>query len=69
MCTVPRLVFAGNGNKITVTEAETSWRGAGFRQENFSAARPPMNDYKVGSQTESAGASLPCLTTTIQVGP
>ena len=54
-------------NSLTVTQAQSVWTGAGFRPENFSAVRPPNNDYKVASQSIAAGQVRPCLTTTIQV--
>jgi Flp pilus assembly protein TadG len=68
-CTVPQMAFSGRGNALTVTEAETRWRGAGFRVENFQAVRPPMSDYMVGWQSREAGSELPCLTGTVRVGP
>lgn len=60
-CTVPQLT----GKVITVAQAD--WSKAGFRAANFSAERPPNNDYTVGTQTISVGQVRPCLTTTIQV--
>jgi Flp pilus assembly protein TadG len=66
MCTVPQMVLNGN-NALTVTQAQGAWVGAGFRQENFSATRPPNHDYRVGGQTIAAGQLRPCLTTAIEV--
>jgi hypothetical protein len=65
-CTVPQMVFNGN-NAVTVTQAQGIWSAAGFRPENFSAVRPPNNDYDVEEQSIPAGSSRPCLTTTITV--
>jgi hypothetical protein len=50
-----------------VTQAQAVWTSAGFTAANFSAARPPNNDYNVGVQNLTAGLSRPCLTQTIQV--
>ncbi len=61
LCTVPTLT----GKKVTVAQA--TWSGAGFQAANFSAVRPPNNDYTVASQSITAGLSRPCLITTIQV--
>jgi hypothetical protein len=66
VCTVPQLVRTGS-NALTVTQAQGVWVAAGFQAANFSAQRPPNNDYKVGAQNVTAGTSQPCLTTTIQV--
>jgi hypothetical protein len=66
MCTVPDLVLNGQA-ALTVTQAQGAWTGAGFRPENFSAVRPPNNDYDVASQSVNEGLSRPCLTTTIVV--
>ncbi len=46
-CTVPQV----KNPKITITQAQAVWVAAGFRAANFSAARPPNNDYDVSSQT------------------
>ena len=40
---------------------------AGFTAANFSAVRPPGNDYDVVSQSQPAGASRSCLTATVSV--
>ena len=66
MCVVPDLVFSGK-NALTITQAQAAWSGAGFRPENFSAVRPPSNDYNVASQSVAEGVSRPCLTTSITV--
>jgi len=66
MCTVPQMVFNGS-NALAVTQAQGVWTAAGFQAANFSAVRPPNNDYNVKSQGIAAGQSRPCLTTTIQV--
>jgi hypothetical protein len=63
-CTVPQLV---RSPKLSVTQAQAVWTSAGFTAANFSAARPPNNDYNVGVQNLTAGLSRPCLTQTIQV--
>ena len=63
-CTVPQLV---KSPKISVTQAQSVWATAGFRAANFSAVRPPNSDYRVASQSLTAGLLRPCLTTTIQV--
>ena len=63
-CTVPQLV---RSPKISVTQAQSVWATAGFQAANFSAERPPNNDYSVGVQNLTAGLLRPCLTTTIQV--
>jgi hypothetical protein len=34
---------------------------------NFTANRPPSNDYKVGSQSVAPGTVLPCLTGRVTV--
>lgn len=68
MCTVPDLVRGGS-NALTVTQAQATWSGAGFAAANFSASRPPANDYKVGSQSIAKNQSRLCLTTVITVGP
>ncbi|MEO6577969.1 MAG: TadE/TadG family type IV pilus assembly protein [Candidatus Limnocylindria bacterium] len=60
-CTVPVLT----GKKITVAQGD--WSIAGFKAANFTAVRPPNNDYTVASQTIGVGQVRPCLTTTIQV--
>lgn len=60
-CTVPTLT----GKKITV--AQGTWSAAGFTAANFSAVRPPNNDYTIASQTIGVGQVRPCLTATIQV--
>ena len=60
-CTVPTLT----GYKVTVAQAR--WTQAGFTAANFSAVRPPNNDYTVASQSIAAGSLRACLTTTIQV--
>lgn len=60
-CTVPTLT----GKKVTVAQA--TWSVAGFQAANFSALRPPNNDYTVASQSIGSGLIRPCLTTTIQV--
>jgi hypothetical protein len=52
---------------LTITQAQAAWSGAGFRSENFSAVRPPSNDYDVASQSIAKGLSRPCLTTTMTV--
>ncbi len=67
MCVVPDMVRNGS-NALTVTQAQAIWSGAGFRPENFSATRPPDNDYKVNSQSITRNQIRPCLTTTITVG-
>ena len=66
VCVVPQMVFSGR-NAQTVTEAQGIWSGAGFQAANFSAVRPPNNDYDVAWQSIDAGQSRPCLTTTITV--
>lgn len=63
-CIVPQLV---TNPKKAVTQAQAAWSAAGFLAANFSAVRPPNNDYNVASQSLTAGLSRPCLTTTIQV--
>jgi hypothetical protein len=63
-CTVPQMVTSP---RRTVTQAQAIWTGAGFRAENFSAVRPPNDDYRVRSQSIAAGQVRPCLTTTITV--
>ena len=63
LCTVPRMWAVNH----TVTQAQGQWTGAGFMAANFSATRPPNNDYIVGSQDVSAGLSRPCLTATVTV--
>lgn len=60
-CTVPIMT----GVKITV--AQGRWSTAGFSATNFSAVRPPNNDYDVASQSIAVGAVRPCLTTTVSV--
>jgi Flp pilus assembly protein TadG len=60
-CTVPTLI--GHA----VTQAQGLWTNAGFYHGNFSARRPPNNDYRVATQSRSPGAELPCQTTTILV--
>lgn len=60
-CTVPTMT----GVKITV--AQGRWSTAGFNPSNFTAVRPPNNDYDVASQSLAAGAVRPCLTTTVSV--
>jgi Flp pilus assembly protein TadG len=66
VCVVPQMVFSGS-NARKVTEAQGLWTGAGFRAANFTAQRPPDTDYKVKNQSIAAGASRPCLTTSITV--
>lgn len=63
MCTVPQM----SGVNLTVTQAQGAWTGAHFSVANFSADRPPANDYKVGSQSVAPGTVLPCLTGTVKV--
>jgi hypothetical protein len=64
MCIVPNMTAQGG---LRVTEAQGAWSGAGFRSENFSAQRPPNDDYKVKTQSIQAGELEPCLTTSITV--
>jgi hypothetical protein len=64
MCTVPQLVRTP---RLKVTQAQAVWTNAGFTAANFSADRPPNNDYDVKSQSLTFGQSRPCLTTSIQV--
>ena len=61
MCTVPNM----HGDKVT--QAQGEWSAAGFAPANFSAVRPPNNDYTVDTQSIAANSSRPCLTTTIVV--
>lgn len=63
-CTVPQLV---RSPRISVTQAQAVWTSAGFSASNFSAVRPPNDDYRVRSQSVAAGSARPCLTATIQV--
>jgi hypothetical protein len=56
-----------SGINHTVTQAQGDWTGAGFQAANFSADRPPNNDYKVDSQSRSPGTQLPCLSGTVTV--
>ena len=60
-CIVPTMT----GVKITV--AQGRWSTNGFSATNFSAVRPPNNDYTVVSQSLPIGAVRPCLTTTVSV--
>jgi hypothetical protein len=60
-CTVPTL----SGFEVTVAQAR--WVQAGFTAANFSAVRPPNNDYTVVSQSIAQGSVRACLTTSIQV--
>ena len=60
-CTVPTLT----GYVVTVAQAR--WVQAGFTAANFTAVRPPSNDYTVRTQSIAAGTLRPCLTTLIQV--
>ena len=64
MCTVPHLVTMP---RLKITQAQAVWTNAGFTAANFSAVRPPGNDYQVQSQSLAAGLSRPCLTASIQV--
>ena len=52
---------------MPITQAQGVWVAAGFQAANFSAVRPPNNDYDVASQDPAAGLSRPCLTTTMTV--
>ncbi len=61
MCTVP------NMRDDRVTAAQGEWSANGFNPQNFSADRPPNNDYRVRSQSISFGSVRACLTTTITV--
>lgn len=63
MCAVPQM----SGVNLTVTQAQGAWTGAHFSVANFSADRPPSNDYKVDRQSVDPGTILPCLTGTVKV--
>jgi hypothetical protein len=67
MCVVPQLAHQGVGQRITVTKAQGLWVCAGFAVANFSAQRPPNDDYKVGSQSVARNSVAACLTTKITV--
>lgn len=60
-CTVPTMT----GVRVTVAQAR--WVQAGFTATNFTADRPPSNDYTVVSQSLAPGLVRPCLTTTVTV--
>ena len=49
------------------TVAQGRWSTAGFSATNFSAVRPPNNDYNVAIQSIAVGLVRPCLTTTVSV--
>jgi TadE-like protein len=61
MCTVP------NMRNDRVTAAQGEWSAAGFNALNFTAVRPPNDDYRVRNQSISWGSVRNCLTTTISV--
>lgn len=61
-CTVPSM------KNVEVTVAQARWTQAGFIASNFTATRPPDDDYKVKTQSIADGIVRPCLTTTITVG-
>jgi hypothetical protein len=65
MCTVPQLVTSP---RIRVTQAQATWVNAGFTAANFIVTRPPNDDYRVRSQSITAGQLRACLTTQITVG-
>ena len=60
-CTVPTLTG------VPITVAQGRWSTNGFNATNFTAVRPPSNDYTVGSQSIAPGSVRPCLTTTVTV--
>jgi hypothetical protein len=59
---VPNLI------NLYASQAQTAWNNAGF-QTIVVITRPPNGDYKIGSQSITAGQSPPtgCLATIISV--
>jgi hypothetical protein len=60
-CTVPTMTG------VVITVAQGRWSTNGFSAANFSALRPPHNDYTAGNQSIAPGSVRPCLTTTVSV--